>query len=182
MNGSRLRAALPYAALLVVAGLFYLFAGRIEYSHRPGALGPDFWPKLASGLMAAVCIYEIVKALWFGGGGEAHGIADALEGSEGEEQEEGEAVNRHLPLLVGGGILTVAYGALLPVFGFVLGTFLFLVAFMYLGRYRAHLVIWMASIIGTLIVAVIFLKVVYVSLPRGVPPFDRVTDAFINLF
>ena len=62
------------------------------------------------------------------------------------------------------------------------GTFLFLVAFMYLGRYRAHLVIWLASIIGTLFVAIIFLKVVYVSLPRGVPPFDRVTDAFMNLF
>lgn len=178
MNRSRLRAALPYAALLLLAGLFYLFSGRIEYSPRPGALGPDFWPKLASGLMAVVCIYEIVKALWFGSGDEAHGITDALEGSE----EEGEEVRRHLPLLIGGGILIIAYGALLPVFGFVLGTFLFLVAFMYLGRYRAHLVIWLASIIGTLFVAVIFLKVVYVSLPRGVPPFDRVTDVFMNLF
>ena len=185
MNGSRIRAALPYAALLVVAGLFYLFAGRIEYSHRPGELGPDFWPKLVIGLMAVVCLYEIVKALWFGSDRAVHGIADELEGSEEEEAEEEEehgAPRRHLSLLIGGGILTVAYGALLPVLGFVLGTFLFLVVFMYLGRYRSHLVIWPASIIGTLSIAVIFLRVVYVSLPRGVPPFDRVADIIIGLF
>jgi putative tricarboxylic transport membrane protein len=60
--------------------------------------------------------------------------------------------------------------------GFLLSTFLFLAAFMYVGRYRRHAMVWGASAIITLMAALIFMRLAYVSLPRGVPPFDAVTD------
>lgn len=173
MNNVRLRAALPYAVgLLAALGLFQL-AGQIQYTPRRGQIGPDFWPKLAIGLMALVCLVEIARALAAPSVEQARGLAELLD-QESEAQEE----TSYPRLLFGGVALTLAYAVLMPWLGFLLASFLYLVAFMYLGRYRSHGVIWVASGLGMLLVALIFLKVVYVSLPRGVPPFD----AIINLF
>jgi putative tricarboxylic transport membrane protein len=68
-----------------------------------------------------------------------------------------------------------------PYLGFILGTFLFLAAFMYVGRYREHRAIWATSALVTVLCGVLFLRIAYVSLPRGVVPFDRLTDLFFLL-
>ena len=47
---------------------------------------------------------------------------------------------------------------------------------MYLGRYRNHVAIWLTSTVITFFIALVFVRLAYVSLPRGVPPFDRFTD------
>jgi putative tricarboxylic transport membrane protein len=177
MDRARLRAVLPYTVLLAVAVWLYSLAGRIEYAERPGQLGPDFWPKLAIALMGLVCVYEIGKIFVSGPGRQAKGIADKL-----DQESADEPGSSHLPTLLGGIALTIAYGVLVSVLGFPLATFLFLVAFMYLGDYRAHLVIWLSSVIGTVLISLVFLKVVYVSLPRGSPPFSDLSDFLIRLF
>jgi putative tricarboxylic transport membrane protein len=79
-------------------------------------------------------------------------------------------------------VLTLAFGASITILGFPVATFIYLVAFMYLGGYRVHGIIWLSSLVGTLIIANLFLNLVYVSLPRGIPPFDRVTDVIISMF
>ena len=73
------------------------------------------------------------------------------------------------------------YAVAVPVLGFILGTFLFLAAFMYVGGYRAHGVVWGASAGVTISCGILFLRIAYVSLPRGIAPFDRVTDAFFAI-
>jgi ABC-type amino acid transport system permease subunit len=176
MRASRLGSAAPYAVLLATAGFAYVLAGRIDYGARPGQIGPDFWPKVAIGLIAFVCLFEIVKVA-LGAGKDAHGIGDQL--SSAEEEDEGP---RRLPLLLSGVVITIAYGALIPVLGFPVTTFVYMVGFMYLGGFRSHLGIWLSSFLGVAVLSVLFLKVVYVSLPRGIPPFDRVTDFIVALF
>jgi hypothetical protein len=47
---------------------------------------------------------------------------------------------------------------------------------MYLGRYRRHGMVWGVSGAITLTAALIFIRFAYVSLPRGTPPFDAITD------
>ena len=178
MDRSRIRDALPYAILFALAAYFWSVAGDIGYSERAGNLGPGFWPKLAIGLIGLVSFLEIVRAL-LGRRGEARGIADVLEGQAEEEPADAE---RRPGLLLAGAGLTLAYGIFIPFLGFPLATFLFLVAFMYVGGHRSHRAIWLSSAIGVFLFAVVFLKVVYVSLPRGVAPFDRITDAIVNLF
>ena len=173
---SRIRSALPYAIGLGVAVLLFISASHIQYTPRPGQIGPDFWPKIAIALMAVVCLIEIVRALV--GAADARGIAEVLEG----ETEEAVDEPKYPRLLAGGIALVLAYAVLVSYLGFLLASFLFLAAFMYLGRYRAHAAIWTASLIGTFAVALIFLKLVYVSLPRGVPPFDGATDFVTGLF
>lgn len=168
-EGGALRAVLPYVlGLLVAAGLYY-YAAQIDYTARPGTLGPDFWPKLCIGLLAVACLWEIGRLL-LAPRAEATGLADALE----EEREED--VPTSAPLLIGGILLVGAYAVLVPYLGFLLGSFLFLAAFMYLGRYRNHRVIWVVALAITLAGALIFMRFAYVSLPRGVYPFDHVTD------
>jgi hypothetical protein len=73
------------------------------------------------------------------------------------------------------------YAVVVPILGFILGTFLFLAAFMYVGGYRDHKAIWGTSAAVTIFCGVLFLRIAYVSLPRGIEPFDRATDIFFAI-
>ncbi len=174
MAWGQVRSTIPYVVGLVLAVGLFVHIGRVDYTHRPGQLGPDVWPKIALGLMGIVCAFEIGRRL-VRGATVTRGVADLLEQSESEDAGESH------PWLVAGGIVLVSvYAVLVPVLGFLLATFLFLAAFMYLGRYRRHVAIWSISAIATVLIGVLFLRIAYVSLPRGTPPFDRFTD-FIRL-
>ena len=174
----RVKNALPYALLLIGAIGFYLLAQQIQYDARPGQWGPDLWPKLAIGLIVVVCLFELLRAFFSDGRVEAVGITEQFE--QGEPAVE-EAPRRPILLIAGIG-LTIAYGMLVNTLGFPLATFLFLVAFMYVGGFRSHGVILLSSLIGAVAFTVAFLRIVYVSLPRGTPPFDRVTDLLTGSF
>jgi putative tricarboxylic transport membrane protein len=174
MSTQRVWMALPYAVLLAVAAWFYNIAIAIRYAHRGDTLGPDFWPRVALAAMMIVCTVQIARLLLFGPTAETGFI-------EGGAEEEDEAPRSNW-LLGLGMVLTVAYGASLTILGFLISTVLFMLLFMYLGRYRGHLALWLSSVAGVLALTVLFQKVVYVSLPRGIPPFDRLTDFFLALF
>lgn len=174
----RLEACIPYVIALVIAAILWALTGAITYDARPGQIGPTFWPRAAIALMALSALAEIVRILLASGGEPLiSGVGDALQADEHDPHPE-----PSMPLLLAGGIaLTAAFGLLVTTLGFLLSVFLYLVAFMYLGRYRNHRVIWLSSVVGTLLIAVVFLKIVYVSLPRGVPPFDSATQAIVDL-
>ncbi len=174
----RFKNALPYAVLLAGTVCFYLLTLRIEYASRPGQFGPDLWPKLAIGLIAIVCLFELLRALITENRVEAVGITEQLEQGEADEDD----APRRPMLLVAGIGMTIAYGAFVNQLGFPLATFLYLVAFMYVGGFRSHATIWLASLIGSASLTVLFMKVVYVSLPRGTAPFDRITDLLTGSF
>jgi hypothetical protein len=161
----------------VFAAAAFWFSGDIAYTRRAGQLGPNLWPMFAAGLIAAVCIYEIVTAV---------AMRRRATGGSAETVDTESAATGETPTypkrLIAGIVLTLGYGLLVPVLGFLVASFLYLVLFMYCGRYRSHQVIWGASVLGILVVALVFLKLVYVSLPRGLPPFDSVTDLVTGLF
>lgn len=170
METNVLRSIIPYVAGLILSAVLYHYAQQIEYSAHAGSLGPDFWPKVTIGLMALVCAIEIIRRL-LGSKQEAQGIAETF------EKEEEEAPPQTYPwLLTAGIVLVLAYAVVVTTLGFLLCTFLFLAAFMYLGRYRNHLAIWLTSLGITFGAAVLFMRIAYVSLPRGEPPFDAITD------
>ncbi len=176
----RFRLTIPYLVGLAVAAFLYHLAGTITYPARPGQLGPDFWPRIAIVIIALACLYEIARLLVVGSGESVQGIAEHLQGEEPDAEEE-EGGRRRTGLLLGGLVLTLVYAVLVPKLGFLLASYLFLIVFMYLGGIRNHVAIWATSTVGMLVFAFIFLKVVYVSLPRGEPPFDQVTQFVMNL-
>jgi putative tricarboxylic transport membrane protein len=166
MQLDRLRPVLPYVAGLIIAVALYQWAGRIAYTPRGNELGPDVWPKLAIGLLAAACLAEIVRIVFRG----KSGTAAAAEPAEKIEPP------RQTRALIGGILLILAYAVLVPVLGFLLATLLFMVAFMYHAGYRAHVAIWGVSVSATVVIALLFQRFAYLSLPRGIPPFDGFTD------
>ena len=86
------------------------------------------------------------------------------------------------PLLLAGGIvLTVIYVLTISSLGFFLATIAYLALFMLIGRYRNWTVIAVSSVLGSLTLVFIFMKVVYVSLPLGSGPFESVSAFLMNL-
>jgi len=174
MQNALLRSILPYLVGLGIAVALYIYAGTIEYTPRGHELGPEVWPRMAIALMGASCLWEISRRL-LAGNQDATGFIEAFDREPLETEEKAPVYPR---LLIGGIVLMGAYAVLVPYLGFMFGTFLFLAAFMYVGRFRDHRTIWLTSIAVTLLCGVLFLRIAYVSLPRGVAPFDRVTDLF----
>ncbi|PZQ16105.1 MAG: tripartite tricarboxylate transporter TctB family protein [Ancylobacter novellus] len=169
--GERLMQALPYILLFAATAWLWSVADAIEYDPRPGNLGPGFWPKTALAMIGALSALQIGRALLTGANTDAKGVADRLEDDAAEDE-----APRKLHLLLLGIALTFAYALSLDTIGFPIATTAFMVAFMYLGGSRRHVAIWASSLIGVVTTTVLLLKVVYISLPRGVPPFDGVTD------
>lgn len=176
MDKALIRSIGPYLVGLAVALALYIYAGKIEYTPRPGALGPEVWPRLAILLMGASCLWELTRRLIIGNK-DATGFMEAFDREEDEEPTQ----PVYPRLVVTGIVLMGLYAVLVPVLGFIFGTFLFLAAFMYVGGYRAHGVVWGASAGVTLFCGILFLRIAYVSLPRGIEPFDRITDAFFAI-
>jgi putative tricarboxylic transport membrane protein len=170
------RSIVPYAVGLAIAAVLYLYAGTFDYAPRPGQLGPEVWPRLAILLMGGSCLFEILRRLIVGNQ-DAAGFLEAFD-REPEVEDKQPVYPR---LLVGGIVLMAIFAVLVPMLGFILGTFLFLAAFMYVGGYRAHGAIWGTSAAVTIFCGILFLRIAYVSLPRGVPPFDRATDIFFAI-
>lgn len=182
MHASKLKSIVPYLLLLAVTAGLYALTGNITYAERPGQIGPDFWPKVAIGLIAVVCVLEIVRLLASRSQREIEGIVARLDREPEPGQAETDAEPpRRLPLLVGGIALTLAYAVLVPMLGFIAASFLFLIIFMYLGGVRSHVAVWLTSAAGIIAFAFVFLKIVYVSLPRGEPPFDQITQLVMDL-
>ena len=170
------RSIVPYAVGLAIAAALYLYAGTFDYAPRPGQLGPDVWPRLAILLMGGSCLFEMSRRLIIGNQ-DASGFMEAFDREPDEEEKQ----PIHPKLLVSGIVLMAIYAVLVPLLGFILGTFFFLAAFMYVGGYRAHRAIWGTSAAVTIFCGILFLRIAYVSLPRGIPPFDRATDIFFAI-
>lgn len=161
MNAENGKKIIPYAVIFFVCAYFYYLADQFKYAARPNHLGPGFWPKALLGLTMAVCLYEVIKTTCFR-------KAKPLAPSSEKKAEIVSATKKSYPgLLVIGVAMTVAYVFLVSVLGFALCTFLYFAAFMFVGRYRNIWAILGNSVIGTLALVFIFMKVVYVSLPLG---------------
>ena len=177
---NRLRRAAPYIILQLAAMYFYQLAGRIDYPATPGRIGPDFWPKAILVLLGLVCVYEIIKNLLIGDTFSAAGLLEKLMKESAADQGEEESPDHPL-LLAGGMLLTIAYVATIDIFGFFLNTCAYLALFMAIGRYRRWSVIAAASLVGSLLLMFIFMKLVYVSLPLGTAPFSAVSIALLSI-
>lgn len=176
----RLTRALPYAVVGASAAYLYYVAANFQYHARAGTLGPDFWPKAILILAFAACVYEIAKIVFSGGRAQDVGgvLEDLVEKGTEKHADAGPAAmptENHPWLLLASMGATLLYVVAVPVLGFFLATTVYLAAFMVIGGYRRPRVIAAVSVIGTLLLLFVFMKLVYVSLPIGREPFLQVT-------
>jgi putative tricarboxylic transport membrane protein len=181
---TQLRRTAPYLVVLAIAGYLFSLANRIDFVAPGGRIGPGAWPKAILLLAIATCAYEIVKTWFFARKkrdltGVLQSIVEAApaEAALGPEQDE-----KTYPHLLWIGIaITVAYVVLIETLGFFLCTFLYLAAFMFVGRYRRPGVVLVTSLAGSLVFMFVFMKIVYVSLPLGQGPFAEITFLLMRL-
>ena len=167
----RLQAASPYVVVLAVGAFLYHQADSFQFERSSGRIGPGAWPKLILALL-------LVTALW---GAIASAVRADRSAEEPSEADEALAsppeIYPHLVWIAVG--VTVGYLLLMPVIGFFLATIAYVFIFMYLGHYRRP---WPAALLS-LAVALgfmfVFMRVVYVSLPVGIAPFDHVSFALM---
>jgi putative tricarboxylic transport membrane protein len=180
-------AAAPYALIFAAGAFLYRSADRIEFDRVEGRIGPDLWPKLIIILMMVACVWGAIKAAFAASGlGASTAVAACSSHSDTskmEEQDERDLDEVEIyPWRVWGTIAgTVAYLVSMPYLGFFLGSALFIAYVIYLGGYRKIVPVLVLSVAGSLFFMTIFIRVVYVSLPIGIEPFDRVSVALMKI-
>jgi len=100
-------------------------------------------------------------------------------------------IEAEAPLAISGARLTAAIAAILlyvlasPALGFPLATAVFIAAFLWLCGMRSVRAISAIALVGTVSLLYLFVKLVYLPLPKGDGPFEPLTLAlyrFLRIF
>jgi putative tricarboxylic transport membrane protein len=165
----RLQAAAPYLVVFA-AGLFlYYEADSFQFEQVSGRIGPGAWPKLILLLMLVTAVWGIVSS--------ARAVGKPVtEHAKADEVDDLVRPPEIYPYMVWIAVVaTVGYLLLLPIFGFFLATIVYCFFMMYLGHYRRPLVVVLLSLTISCVFLFLFMRVVYVALPLGIPPFNEVS-------
>jgi hypothetical protein len=155
---SRARAAAPLLGVIVAAAL-YPATRSLDDVAREGSLGPGFWPRLALLGLALAC------------------VAKAVQEGRGAARTDSDREPISVRTLATAIALVVLYAALAPVLGFPMTTAAFIVAFMMLAGVRSVAGLAASAVVGTIGLIYVFVKIVYLPLPKGDGPFEALTIA-----
>jgi len=152
------RAAAPLLGVIVAAAL-YPATRSLDDVAREGSLGPGFWPRLALLGLGLAC------------------AAKAVQEWRGATRTASDREPISVMTLATAVALVVLYAALTPVLGFPMTTAAFIVAFMMLAGVRSGAGLAASAVVGTIGLIYVFVRVVYLPLPKGDGPFETFTVA-----
>jgi len=154
------RAAAPLLGVVLAVALLAASRG-LDTVAAPGQLGPAFWPRLVLiGLVIACLAKAVAQARGRTAGREAGPAASLARG--------------RLTVAIA---LIVLYVLVAPAAGFALTTAVFVAAFMALGGTRSPLVLALHAVGGAVALLYLFVRLVYLPLPKGAGPFEGLTLA-----
>jgi putative tricarboxylic transport membrane protein len=140
--------------ILLFTLFFYFLAGKIEETPIPGQVGPAFWPKAILLFLMISCGIKGVEIL-----------AAWKRESKVAEGEPPQAVDfLKLFAMIG---LVIGVVVAMDFLGFLLANFLFLLSFMRLAGLKKKIHLLLTSSLGTIFLLYLFVKVVYLPLPKG---------------
>lgn len=146
-----------------VALYLYSLADKLEALCPPGQLGPAFWPKMSLILLMAGCLIKGVEIFK-----ERHKNI-ALE----------EKASLPLPINIWRLVIMICLVIFtvvgMEILGFLLANIIFLFFFLRLTGVKKKIPLLLTSILGTFFLLFLFVKVVYLPLPRGQGIFNDVT-------
>jgi len=156
----------PLAGLVLALGLLAATRGLDDLA-REGQLGPGFWPRLVLGGLILVCAVRALST-W---------RRQAAPVGRGAEPSAGPLAPGQLGVAIG---LILLYVVGAPLVGFALATAGFIAAFMVVAGARSAAGIALAAVVGTVALLYLFIKLVYLPLPKGAGPFEVVTLALYH--
>jgi putative tricarboxylic transport membrane protein len=155
--------------IFLLSVYFYVLAGNIDAPPGPEQLGAAFWPKMTLILLMVGCgikAWEIMKA----------------RGKEKKEiLGEGPPAQVNIPKLAAMITMIILVVYFLDVIGFALANFLFLLLFMRIAGLRKRIPLFLTSALGTVFLIYLFVKIVYLPLPKGQWFFDDFTIALYRV-
>ena len=156
-------------AVIVAASLFlFINAGSIPTPGRlPGQIGPDLWPRLLLGCLVLLCSVKIVQLLRSSPSGNADRQVFSADAPADEERDR--------TVLITAAMMVFGFVFAIHFFGFFLATLIFLWGFTYLGKWRKKGYLAVTAVLGTVVVNYLFLKIIYVPLPKGQYVFEDIT-------
>jgi putative tricarboxylic transport membrane protein len=168
--GGRLVA--PLGGALAAAGLLLDTRG-LDQVARDGQLGPGFWPRLVLVCLGLTCV---VKGLaeWRRVRAAEPSAPVLVDARALETGTLPEMSRRKLASAIG---LIVLYVLAVPAVGFPLATGAFIAAFMSLCGARSGMALGANAALGTILLLYLFVKLVYLPLPKGEGPFEGVSLA-----
>lgn len=157
-------AAGPILGIVIAVALF-VATRTLDRVVTGDQLGPAFWPRLVLGGLALACAAKLVSAV-----------------------RRSRAVRRlthddtTLPPIARGKLtiaiaVIVLYVAGTEVLGFALATAAFIAAFMAVCGARGPVTVATHAVLGTVVLVYLFVKLVYLPLPKGAGPFEALTLA-----
>lgn len=141
--------------IFLLAVFFFILAVNIDENAGEGQLGAFFWPKAILILLMLSCGFKALES--FKGIGK--GVADTGLSGPAAEVNTGKLAAMIVLLLVA--------VVCMEILGFPLSNFLFLLLFMRIAGMRKKIHLLLISVLGTVLLLYIFVKVVYLPLPKG---------------
>jgi putative tricarboxylic transport membrane protein len=184
------RRAGPFVIVLAAGIWLWTVADDFAITTRLGRAGPDLWPKVILVLMIGAAIWGIAEALFKSRpDDEASILITRASRSAGHEEDArhdlAEAIDgagaKHPRFAVAGIAAMLGYVVAIPYVGFVIATFLLLLAIMLAAGYTRLSYATAISLIGAFAFFIVFQRIVYVSLPHGVGPFKELTLSLMAL-
>jgi len=162
-SGAFLKSMIGPLVIFLCAVYFYVLAGGIDENPMPGQLGPAFWPKALLILLMISCGIKSLEVY----------RAAAKEGAAAGKGGSPSGVDTLKLSLMIVAVLGVVF--LMDMIGFILANFFFLLLFMRIAGYRRMPRLILISGLGTIALLYLFVKVVYLPLPKGQFFFDDLT-------
>ncbi len=165
------RALGPFLGVVLAIALYWQ-SHALDAVAQEDQLGPGFWPRLVLTGLGLACAAKTMQAL-------------LRRPRRRPRQEPGAVVDLdpgQLPgmssrILTAAVVLVVLYVVATPWLGFPLATAAFIVAFMTVAGARSVLSIATSAVVGSGSLLYLFVKLVYLPLPKGAGPFEAITLA-----
>jgi putative tricarboxylic transport membrane protein len=162
-------------ALGVIASCLLLLAtGGLDQGVSGGRLGPAFWPRLVLACLAGTCLVRLAGALR----GRSPTAAAGPAATVAVDSAPGPIRRARLGAAMA---LILLYVLAAPVTGFPLATVSFVAGFMWVSGARSVAGIAAGAVLGTVGLLYLFVKAVYLPLPKGDGPFEAVTLALYRV-
>lgn len=188
-NFDMVRRVGPFLIVLGFGVWLWTVADGFAIATTLGRAGPDLWPKIILVLLIGAALWGVVEAALKSRTDDDTSVlitnATRSAGHEEDARKDlaGDAADAEKrPIFAILGIASMlGYVAVIPYLGFVITTFLLLLAIMLFAGYDRPLRAVIISLIGALVFFVVFQRIVYVSLPMGAGPFKELTLALMAL-
>jgi putative tricarboxylic transport membrane protein len=168
---SRLTRLLPEVAALAVVAALWPVTGSLESS--AGGPGPGFFPRVLLAVLGVSALIGLAREVVRRRPGRSASTSVALE-------DDGGPTDVRRALFAAG--LVLGYVAATALVGFVLASTVFVATFLWLSGHRSWWRLVAVAGVAPLVLAYVFVKVVYIALPTGLGPFDAVTVALYAVF